>query len=590
MQATEKSQLERATAMKWSNTFLFTMKEPPVDAEIVSHQLFMRGGIIKKVAPGIFTYSQIGLRAIRKLENIIRDELAKINCHEILMPMVQPRSLWDESGRWPFMGELLKFKNKNDQDFCLGATHEEVVSDFVRKDLKSYRDLPISLYQIQTKYRDEIRPRFGLMRGREFIMKDAYTFDETKEKAQESYEKMRVAYHNIFKRAGFDFRAVEADTGAIGGNQSHEFQVLSESGMDKLFICEKCEYASNEEITPVAGTKSTSGEIAGTLEKFATPGLKTIADLAKSLKTPEAELVKTFFVKFTHDKNVKYFAALIPGNREVNMIKLKKAAGETVDAELASDEEVQKISGARPGSCGPVNLKMNIPVVLDQALVSKKNMVVGANEDGFHLKNVNLERDFKSTIIADIALAQNGDICPSCGGNLKAVRGSEVGHIFYLGKKYSEAMNVQFLDRDGQNKIVEMGCYGIGVTRTIQAAIEQAHDADGMIWPAAIAPFLVHVCLLDKDEKILSVLQQITAALDEANIDYFIDDREERPGVKFKDADLLGSPIRLTLGKKGIEGGNIEMTDRKTKTTQKIPLTEAATTVARTARALTKGL
>jgi prolyl-tRNA synthetase len=575
--------------MKWSNTFLFTMKEPPVDAEIISHQLFMRAGIIKKLAPGIFTYSQLGLRAIRKFENIIREELAKIQCHEILMPMVQPRSLWDESGRWPFMSELLKFKNKNDQDFCLGATHEEVVSDFVRKDLKSYRDLPISLYQIQTKYRDEIRPRFGLMRGREFIMKDAYTFDETKEKAQESYEKMRTAYHNIFKRVGFDFRAVEADTGAIGGNQSHEFQVLSESGMDKLFICEKCDYASNEEITPVMAKASPSAENSQSLEKFPTPGLKTIADLAKALSVPEAELVKTFFVKFTHDKAVKFYAALVPGHREVNLIKLKKAVGETVEAELASDEDVQKISGARPGSCGPVQLKINIPIILDRALLSKKNMVVGANEDGFHFKNVNLERDFKPQFTEDISLAQTADSCPSCGGALKSVRGSEVGHIFYLGKKYSEAMNVQFLDRDGQNKIVEMGCYGIGVTRTIQAAIEQAHDADGMIWPAAIAPFVVHVCLLDQDEKILAVLKQVTEALDQAHIDYFIDDREERPGVKFKDADLLGSPLRLTFGKKGIEAGHIEMTDRKTKTQQKIPVAEAAKTVAEAAALLLKG-
>ncbi|MBY0386395.1 proline--tRNA ligase, partial [bacterium] len=356
--------------MKWSQTFLFTMKEPPVDAEIVSHQLFMRGGIIKKVAPGIFTYSQIGLRAIRKLENIIREELAKIQCHEILMPMVQPRSLWDESGRWPFMGELLKFKNKNDQDFCLGATHEEVVSDFVRKDLKSYRDLPASLYQIQTKYRDEIRPRFGLMRGREFIMKDAYTFDETKEKAQESYEKMRQAYHNIFKRVCFEFRAVEADTGAIGGNQSHEFQVLSESGMDKLFICEKCDYASNEEITPVVNSAQENSTSALAVEKFATPNAKTIEDLSKLLNIPDSELVKTFFVKFTKDNKPKFYAVLIPGNREVNLIKVKKVVNQTVDAEMCTEDEVLQITKAHPGSCGPVGLT-SAAVVLDSGLKSK---------------------------------------------------------------------------------------------------------------------------------------------------------------------------------------------------------------------------
>ncbi len=571
--------------MKWSQSFLFTMKEPPVDAEIISHQLFMRAGVIKKVAPGIFTYSQTGLRAIRKLENIIRDELAKIQCEEILMPMVQPRSLWDESGRWPHMGELLKFKNKNDQDFCLGATHEEVVSDFVRKDLKSYRNLPVSLYQVQTKYRDEIRPRFGLMRGREFIMKDAYTFDETKEKAQESYEKMRQAYHNIFKRVGFDFRAVEADTGAIGGNQSHEFQVLSESGMDKLFICDKCDYASNEEITPVVATPKENSAILAVVEKFATPNAKTIEDLSKLLSIPDAELVKTFFVKFTKDSKAKFYALLIPGNREVNLIKVKKVVNQSVDAEMCTEDEVLQITKAHPGSCGPVGLT-SAAVVLDSGLQSKINMVVGANEDGFHLKNVNPVRDFKVHFNGDIALVREGDKCPSCSGTLKAVRGSEVGHIFYLGKKYSEAMNVNFLDRDGKSKIVEMGCYGIGVTRTVQAAIEQAHDADGMIWPAAIAPYVVHVCLLDQDEKILSVLKQITAALDEAKIDYFIDDRDERPGVKFKDADLLGSPLRLTLGKKGVEAGQIEMTPRKTKVTQNINLSEAAQVAASTARGL----
>lgn len=554
------------------------MKEPPGDAEIISHQLFMRAGVIKKVAPGIFTYSQTGLRAIRKLENIIREELANIQCEEILMPMVQPRSLWDESGRWPHMGELLKFKNKNDQDFCLGATHEEVVSDYVRKDLKSYRNLPVSLYQIQTKYRDEIRPRFGLMRGREFIMKDAYTFDETKEKAQESYEKMRKAYHNIFKRVGFDFRAVEADTGAIGGNQSHEFQVLSESGMDKLFICDKCEYASNEEITPVVTSEKAVNESPGAMEKFATPNAKTIDDLSKLLGIPDAELVKTFFVKFTKDNKAKFYAVLIPGDREVNLIKVKKVVNQTVDAEMCTEDEVLQITKAHPGSCGPVGLT-TAAVVLDSGLKSKINMVVGANEDGFHLKNVNPVRDFKVHFNGDIALAREGDSCPSCSGSLKSVRGSEVGHIFYLGKKYSDAMNINFLDRDGKSKIVEMGCYGIGVTRTVQAAIEQAHDADGMIWPAAIAPYVVHVCLLDQDEQILSVLQQITTALDRAKIDYFIDDRDERPGVKFKDADLLGSPIRLTLGKKGVEAGQIELTSRKTKVTEKIAVSEAANVV-----------
>lgn len=571
--------------MKWSQTFQFTTKEAPSDAEIISHQLFMRAGLMKKVAPGIFTYTVFGLRAIRKLETIIRDELAKISCQEILMPMVQPRSLWDESGRWPHMGELLKFKNKNDHDFCLGATHEEVVSDYVRKDLRSYRDLPVSLYQIQTKYRDEIRPRFGLMRGREFIMKDAYTFDENKEKALESYEKMRTAYTRIFERMGLDFRAVEADTGAIGGNLSHEFQVLSDSGMDKLMVCESCTYASNEEITPIISqVRVDSTEQA--LEKFATPGLKTISDLSKALKVSEAVLVKTFFVKFVHEQDVRFMAVLCPGDREVNLIKVKKVVNESVEPLMCTDEEVLQISQAHPGSCGPVGLK--IPVILDVALSQRKNFIVGANEDGFHYKNVCLNRDFKAVFVGDVGLAEAGDSCPECGKKLKSVRGSEVGHIFYLGKKYAEPMGIKFLDRNGENQITEMGCYGIGVTRTIQAAIEQSHDKDGMIWPASLAPFVVHFCLLDQDDEIHKVLKGLTDTLEAHNIDYFIDDRDERPGVKFKDADLLGSPLRITLGKKTQQANAVEFCIRKTKEQKMIPLAEASAFMLETCRSFFK--
>lgn len=572
--------------MNWSQTFLFTFKDAPADAEIISHQLFMRGGMIKKVAPGIFTYTVVGLRAIRKLENIIREELAKISCQEVLMPMVQPRSLWDESGRWPFMGELLKFKNKNDQDFCLGATHEEVICDYVRKDLKSYRDLPASLYQIQTKYRDEIRPRFGLMRGREFIMKDAYTFDETKDQAMQSYEKMRQAYTRIFKRLGLEFRAVEADTGAIGGNLSHEFQVLAESGMDKLLTCNKCDYASNEEITPVV-TSPQAGGAAGTMEKFATPQAKTIADLSQLMKMPEADLVKTFFVKFTKGDKTKFYAILIPGNREVNLIKVKKVVGQTVDAEMCNEAEVLQITGANPGSCGPVGLK-TAAVVLDSALKTKTNMVVGANEDGFHLKNVNPERDFKVHFNGDISLAHEGDKCPNCDGTLKAVRGSEVGHIFYLGKKYSEPMKVNFLNREGKSEICEMGCYGIGVTRTVQSAIEQSHDNDGMIWPASISPFLVHFCLLDKEEGLVSTMKTVAQNLEKNGFDYFIDDRDERPGVKFKDADLLGFPLRVTLGKKAFDAGEVEVTFRKTKEQHKVKIAEVADFIVKACQELTR--
>lgn len=569
--------------MKWSETFLFTQKEAPADAEIISHQLFVRAGLIRKVAPGIFTYGTLGLRTIRKFEQIIREELEKVKSQEVLMPMVHPRSLWDESGRWPFMTELLKFKNKNDQDFCLGATHEEVICDYVRGDLKSYRDLPVSIFQIQTKYRDEIRPRLGLMRGREFIMKDAYTFDESKEKALESYEQMKIAYRNIFKRLGLEFCMVEADSGAIGGNHSHEFQVIADSGMDHLFRCQSCDYASNEEITPVISPKVAT-EAAQTLEKFATPNLKTIADLAKSLDVKEQDLVKTFFVKFVHERMTKFFTVLVPGDKEVNLIKVKKAVDETVDAEVCCDEEVLQLTKARPGSCGPVGLE--IPVILDTALEGKNNFIVGANEDGFHLKNVCPGRDFEARFTADVSLAKEGDPCPKCSKPLKATRGAEVGHIFYLGKKYSEPMNVKFLDQGGKSQVVEMGCYGIGVTRTVQAAIEQCHDKDGIVWPAPLSPFMVHFCLLDQSPQIVEHLNKLTQRLDEAGFDYFIDDREERPGVKFKDADLLGFPLRVTMGQRAFDQGMVEFTFRKSKDQQKIALDESMDFIEKSCRDL----
>lgn len=560
--------------MKWSNTFLVTLKEAPADAEIVSHQLFVRGGMIRKVAPGIYTYGTMGLRAIRKFEKIIREELEATGSQEIMMPMVHPRSLWEESGRWPVMTELLKLKNKNDQDFCLGATHEEVVCDYVRGDLKSYRDLPLNVYQVQTKYRDEIRPRLGLMRGREFIMKDAYTFDESKERALESYQHMKKAYENIFRRAGLRFCAVEADSGAIGGNHSHEFQVLAESGMDRLFICNACNYSSNEEVTPIKVTTISESQDVQALEEFATPNLRTITDLAKALACEESELVKTFFVKFVHEKLTKYVTLLLPGDREVNLIKVKSALGESVDAEVCTDQEVLKLTGANPGSCGPVGLE--IPIVLDQTLAGRVNFVTGANKDGFHYKNVCTPRDFAVAETADISLAREGDACPNCGGALKPERGAEVGHIFYLGQKYSEPMKVQFLDKDGKAKTTEMGCYGIGVTRTVQAAIEQCHDQDGMIWPPSISPFLVHFCLLDQSDELLAQLNAMTKELDAKGYDYFIDDRKERPGVKFKDADLLGFPVRVTLGRRAFENGVVEFTNRKSKEQEKVEITKAS--------------
>ena len=561
--------------MKWSEITLKTLRENPADAEMESHRLFVRGGMIKKVAPGIFSYGYLLLRSIRKFEQILREELGAASSHEILMPMVQPASLWQESGRWPKMGELLKFKNKNDHDFCLGATHEEVIVDFVRNDIKSYRDLPTNIYQIQTKYRDEIRPRFGLMRGREFIMKDAYSFDKDKEGALASYEKMKEAYNRIFKRLGVEYTMVKADSGAIGGDLSNEFQVVAEHGMDHVLLCDSCGYSSNVEAAPLVVAEGSSSWDDAAMEKFATPKLRTIDDLAKSLKTEASQLVKTFFVKFQNKKGKWEEATLLlPGNREVNLIKVGNALEAQGEVEPLNDTEVKKLTGAMPGSCGPVGLKTQI--IMDPGLKQLTSFVVGANEDDFHLKNVVPGRDFEPTMEADISQTEAGDPCPNCGNTLNAKRGIEVGHIFYLGTKYSKAMGLNYLDENGKGQTVEMGCYGIGVTRSLQAIIEQNHDEDGMVWPKSVSPFHVHVCLLDpNDADILSWFNEFQSSLEDSGFEVFVDDRKERPGIKFKDADLLGFPIRVVAGKRGFDNNEIELFVRSSKEKHKVSVDQA---------------
>lgn len=568
--------------MKWSQYFINTLKEAPSDAEIPSHKLMVRSGFIKKLAPGIFTYGNLALKSIRKFENIIRDELNKRSCIEILMPMVQPQALWEETNRWSEMGDgLLKFKNRNQHGFCLGATHEEAVTDYVRNDLKSYRDLPRNFYQIQTKYRDEIRPRFGLMRGREFIMKDAYSFDLDQAGALKSYQDMYDAYKAIFDRLGLNYRIVQADAGNIGGSQTHEFQLLAEAGEDALLVSDTSDFAANVEVCPAIDFEphiskdSTLKEI----EKFETPNQKTIADLATFTGLPEKELVKTLFFSANDgtnpkDKSLKPIAILLRGSDEINPIKLKNVLGLTNPPLMLTDEEVKECSGASPGSCGPVGLK--IPIYMDNGVKGLKNYIVGANTDGYHLRNVNHERDFKVEKLADLRMAREGDKCPNSNGKLKSYRGIEVGHVFYLGKKYSQKMNASFLDHQGKAQAFEMGCYGIGVTRTVQAAIEQSHDADGIIWPKAIAPFDFHICLLDiKDPAIVEHAQKIYQGLTKSGYEVLLDDRDERPGVKFKDADLLGFPVRITIGKKGIDAGEVECVVRKTKEQIKVPLAVA---------------
>jgi prolyl-tRNA synthetase len=565
--------------MKWSKSFINTIRETPADAEIDSHKLLIRAGMIKKLGPGIHVYGTLMMRAMNKLQGIIREEHARIGSQEIVMPMVHPQELWEESGRWQkAQGELLKFKNRNGHGFVLGPTHEEVVTDYVRNGVKSYRDLPVSLFQIQTKYRDEIRPRFGLMRAREFLMKDAYTFDVDSKAALKSYDDFYGCYKAIFSRLGLRYVIVKADAGNIGGSKTHEFQVLADAGEDHLMVCNKCSFAANIEVAQVKDTHKKPGAVSDKMEEFATPKLRTIDDLSKALKIPHENLVKTLFFSGTDtpsDKDFKPICVLLRGNDELNPIKLKNLLGLSNPPLMLKDSEVQQVTGAMPGSCGPVGLK--IPIYMDFGVQNLGSYVVGANKDDFHLKNVVKDRDFKVTQLADLRLARAGDSCTECdNGKYESHRGIEVGHVFFLGTKYSEAMHAEYLDEKGQKTPIEMGCYGIGVTRTIQAAIEQSHDADGIIWPMPLAPFHVHICLLDpKDAECAEVASKIYSGLGERGIEVFMDDRDERPGVKFKDADLLGMPVRLVIGSKGVKAGNIELVIRKTKEKKELSLNNA---------------
>lgn len=562
--------------MKWSQTHIYTLRDDPADADIPSQALMVRAGTIKKLAPGIYTYGTLALRALRKFENIIREELNKVGCTEVLMPMVHPKEVWQETNRWQEMGDgLLKFKNRNSQDFCLGATHEEVITDYARRDITSYRHLPTTLYQIQTKYRDEIRPRFGLMRGREFIMKDAYSFDQDKESAIQSYERLYSAYQKIFERLGLKFVIVQADSGNIGGDQSHEFQVLADNGEDALMVAEESGYSANVEIAAIKEEINPPAAEQEALEEFPTPGLRTIDDLSKSTGVEHKNLVKTLFYSASEgnsegksEDKLRPIAVLLRGHHELNEIKLKNLLGLTNPPRMLTDEEVKQTAGASPGSCGPVGLE--IPIYMDQSVQNLSNYIVGANKNDVHLKGVNHGRDYKPTQVADLRLAQEGDLCPQ-GGVYKAFRGIEVGHVFYLGTKYSKAMDFKYLDKNGKTQLVEMGCYGIGVSRTIQAAIEQSHDKDGIIWPKSIAPFHVHVCLLDPDKAELALYtDELYEKLTDSQIEVLIDDRKERPGIKFKDADLLGMPLRVNIGQRGFQNQEIEVVDRKTKETTKL--------------------
>ncbi|MDF1614487.1 proline--tRNA ligase [Desulfurivibrio dismutans] len=543
--------------MRFSQLLLPTLKEDPAEAEVISHKLMLRGGMIRKLTAGVYSYLPLGLAAIRKVEQIVREEMNRAGAQEVLLPMVQPADLWEESGRWEKYGpELLRFKDRHQRESCLGPTHEEVITDLVRKNIHSYRQLPVNLYQIQTKFRDEIRPRFGLMRGREFIMKDGYSFDVDEAGADVTYQKMHDAYQRIFTRCGLAFRAVEADTGTIGGSFSHEFMVLAATGEDVVVICQHCDYAANLEKATAQAEKDSRSEAPKEAEKIATPGRKTVSEVCEFLQIPHENLVKTMI----YLADGQPVAVLLRGDHEVQPVKLQNLLG-AQEVELADDGKVTQLAGAPAGYLGPVGLK--IPLVMDQAVAGLVNFVTGANEADCHLVNVNSGRDFTPQHTGDIRMVNEDDRCPRCGGKLALTRGIEVGHIFKLGKNYSKALNATFLDDQGQSRHFVMGCFGIGVSRTVAAAIEQSHDRDGMIFPLPIAPFQVILLnLTPKDAEITAEAERLYRALTAAGIEVLLDDRDERPGSKFKDADLIGIPIRLMVGKRFKNDGLLELRTR----------------------------
>uniref|UniRef100_A0A7V4JQU0 Proline--tRNA ligase n=1 Tax=Thermodesulfobacterium geofontis TaxID=1295609 RepID=A0A7V4JQU0_9BACT len=542
--------------MRWRNFFIPTLREDPSEAEIISHKLLLRAGMIRKLASGIYNFLPLGFKALKKIENIVRYQMDKAGALEILMPLVQPAELWKETGRWDAYGkELLRFKDRKEHDFCLGPTHEEVITEIIRRDVKSYKELPLILYQIAVKFRDEIRPRFGIMRAREFIMKDAYSFDADWNGLEKSYQLMYETYEKIFTNCGLKFKAVEAHTGAIGGDVSHEFMVLAETGEDLIAFCERCGYASNIELTPAISGEKYPLEPEKPLEKVYTPGVRTAQEVAEFLGLPVSKITKTLIYIIEEKEAV---AICVRGDHEVNEVKLEKLfSGKTF--RMANEEEVRKIVGASPGFIGPKNLK--IKVIADKALEGYPNFVIGANEDEYHYINANLGSTFKPNIVADVRKATLGDLCPKCKETLSFTRGIEVGHIFKLGTKYSEPMKAMFLDKDGKMKPFIMGCYGIGVSRILAATIEQNHDEDGIIFPWQIAPFQIAIIYLketfkEEAEKIYKNLSQ--------NWDVILDDREERPGVKFKDIDLIGIPLQVILGKSYEKNKEIEVKIRKT--------------------------
>ena len=557
--------------MRLSSFFISTLKEAPAEAELVSHKLMLRAGLIKRLGSGLYTWMPLGLKVLRKVENIVREEMDAAGAIELLMPAVQPAELWRETGRWEVFGpQMLKIKDRHERDFCFGPTHEEVITDIARREIKSYRQLPLNFYQIQTKFRDEVRPRFGVMRAREFVMKDAYSFHTDVPSLEKTYRSMHDAYCRIFNRLGLRFRAVTADTGAIGGSSSHEFHVLADSGEDAIAFCPDSDYAANLEMAealPSVTSRAAAGE---PMRKVGTPAKKTCEEVAAFLKLPVEQTVKTLAVI----ANDKMYLLLLRGDHNLNETKVRKIPFLS-DFRLANAEEIRAETGCLPGFIGPVGL--SLPFVADRTVAVMSDFACGANEEDYHLVNVNFGRDLKEPDnVFDIRNVVAGDPSPDGGGELDICRGIEVGHIFQLRTKYSEAMKAHYLDESGEPRPMEMGCYGIGVSRIVAAAIEQNHDERGIIFPAALAPYQVVIIPigLNKSTQVRIEAERLHAEISSASIEVLLDDRDDRPGVMFADAELIGIPHRVVVGERGLKEGNIEYRGRRDEKPQPVPLSD----------------
>ncbi|RUO58579.1 proline--tRNA ligase [Pseudidiomarina insulisalsae] len=559
--------------MRTSQYLLGTLKETPADAEVISHQLMLRAGMIRKVAAGLYTWTPSGLRVLRKVEAVVREEMERAGALEVLMPMVQPADLWQESGRWEDYGpELLRLKDRNQRDFVLGPTHEEVIAELVRKEVSSYKQLPMNLFQIQTKFRDEIRPRFGVMRAREFIMKDAYSFHLDQASLQESYDAMHAAYCRIFERLGLDYRPVIADTGSIGGSSSHEFHVLAASGEDDIAFSDSSDYAANVELAEAVAPAQERPAPGEDMTKIATPEAKTIDALVQQFKVPVSQTVKTLIVHGSEENTL--VALMVRGDHSLNEIKAAKLAEVAQPLTFASDEEIRAAVGAGPGSLGPVNMPLTL--IVDRSVAVMADFAAGANEDGFHYFNINWQRDVELPQVADLRDVVEGDPSPCGKGTLQIKRGIEVGHIFQLGKKYSDAMKVGVLTDTGKHETLMMGCYGIGVSRIVAAAIEQNHDKFGITWPEALAPFQVAIVPMNmhKSARVKETAEAIYRTLQEAGVEVLFDDRKERPGVMFADMELIGIPHQIVIGERNLDEDAVEYKHRKSGDKRKIAIAD----------------